>query len=328
MSAALSPHYLIPITDVEHSWGALHSALMLTSQAQLRQSPKPRKPWISQSTMLLAEQKNQLWRAWQASQTPATKALYKAANRASRQAAVADYQQHWSSQLAQVQNSMRKGDLHSAYRCLNQLSKPKAQLSRTLRSKHTGRLLQSPEERIAEWTSHTTVLLAFSTPIPPSTLALLPPPPPPSTAPYPEPTFDETVKAIRLLKNNKSPGVCNTLPEMLKEGGEDVHLALHRLFLGIWRTEAAPKHFKQDTLIPIAKKGDSSLCANYRTIALQSIAAKAYANVLGARLSKCLGTQLLEQQYGTEAAQTLCSAYAVSRIGMEQRHDIVHVHGV
>ncbi len=32
------------------------------------------------------------------------------------------------------------------------------------------------------------------------------------------------------------PGVCNTLPEMLKEGGEDVHLTLHRLFLGIWRT--------------------------------------------------------------------------------------------
>ena len=171
MSTALSPHHLIPITDVEHSWDALHSALMLTSQAQLRQSPKPRKPWISQSTMLLAEQKHQLWRAWQASQTPAAKALYKAANRASRQAAVADYQQHWSSQLAQVQNSMRKGDLHSAYRCLNQLSKPKAQLSRTLHSKHTGRLLQSIKERIADWTSHTTVLLASSTPIPPSTIA-------------------------------------------------------------------------------------------------------------------------------------------------------------
>ncbi len=49
---------------------------------------------------------------------------------------------------------------------------------------------------------------------------------------------------------------------MLKEGGEDVHLALHRLFLGIWRAEAAPNHFKQDILI---------------TIALQSIAPKAYA---------------------------------------------------
>ena len=205
MSAALSPHYLIPITDVEHSWGALHSALMLTSQAQLRQSPKPRKPWISQSTMLLAEQKNQLWRAWQASQTPATKALYKAANRASRQAA--DYQQHWSSQLAQVQNSMRKGDLHSAYRCLNQLSKPKAQLSRTLRSKHTDRLLQSPEERIAE-PSHTTVILASSTPIPPSTLALLPPLPPNPQPPIQSPRPSQPFASSRTTSRQGSATLC------------------------------------------------------------------------------------------------------------------------
>ena len=164
-------------------------------------------------------------------------------------------------------------------------------LSRTLR-KHTGRLLQSYEERIAQphhcipclQHSHTTQHPCPANPLPQS------------TAPYPEPTFDETVKAICLLKN-KSPGVCNTLPEMLKEGGEDVHLALHRLFPGIWRTEAAPKHFKQDILKPDARKGDSSLCATYRTIALQSIAAKADTNVIRARLSKSLGNQLLEQQH-------------------------------
>ena len=62
---------------------------------------------------------------------------------------------------------------------------------------------------------------------------------------------------------------------MLKYGGDEVHMAMHRLILGIWRTESAPQDFKQDILIPIPKKGDSSLCANHRTIALQSIAAKA-----------------------------------------------------
>lgn len=114
------------------------------------------------------------------------------------------------------------------------------------------------------------------------------------------------------------------LLEMLKEGGEDVHLALHRLFLGIWRTEAAPKHFKQDILIPIAKKGDSSLCANYRTIALQSIAAKAYANVqpacANASTTSYWSSSMVSCQ--TEAAQTLCSAYAVfaNRHGKKARH--------
>ena len=98
--------------------------------------------------------------------------------------------------------------------------------------------------------------------------------------------LDEVVTAIKRLKNNKSPGVCHILPEMLKYGGGSVHLALHKVILGIWRTEQAPPDFKQDILLSVPKKGDASLCSNYRTIALQSIAGETYANVLSARLSE------------------------------------------
>ena len=55
----------------------------------------------------------------------------------------------------------------------------------------------------------------------------------------------------------------------------------------------APQDLKQDILLPVPKKGDASLCSNYRTIALQSIAGKAYANVLSARLSEWLADYLL-----------------------------------
>ena len=54
-------------------------------------------------------------------------------------------------------------------------------------------------------------------------------------------------------------------------------VTLCKFILGIWRTEQAPQDFKQDILLPIPKKGDASLCSNYHTIALQSIAGKAYA---------------------------------------------------
>ena len=67
-------------------------------------------------------------------------------------------------------------------------------------------------------------------------------------------------------------------------------------YLGIWRTEQAPQDLKQDILLPIPEKGDASLCSNYRTIALQSIAGKAYANVLSARLSEWLADNLLDEQ--------------------------------
>ena len=60
----------------------------------------------------------------------------------------------------------------------------------------------------------------------------------------------------------------------------------------------APPDFRQDILLPIPKKGDTSLCSNYRTIALQSIVGKAYANVLSAGLSEWLADNLLDEQCG------------------------------
>ncbi len=95
---------------------------------------------------------------------------------------------------------------------------------------------------------------------------------------------------------------------MLKYGGDSVHAALYRVILGIWRTEQAAQDFKQDILLPIPKKGDASLCSNYRTIALQSIAGKAYANVLSARLSEWLADNLLDEQCGFRPSRSTVDA--------------------
>ena len=91
--------------------------------------------------------------------------------------------------------------------------------------------------------------------------------------------------------------------------GESVHSALYRVILGIWRTEQAPQDFKQDILLPIPKKGDPSLCSNYRTIALQSIAGKAYANLLSARLSQWLADNLLDEQCGFRPSRSIVTVY-------------------
>ena len=81
-----------------------------------------------------------------------------------------------------------------------------------------------------------------------------------------------------------------------------MHSALDRVILGIWRTEQAPQDFKQDILLHIPKKEDASLRSNYRTIALQSIAGKAYANVLSACFSQQLVKGLLDKQCGFRAS--------------------------
>ena len=61
-------------------------------------------------------------------------------------------------------------------------------------------------------------------------------------------------------------------------------------------------------LLPIPKKGDAFLRSNYRTIALHSIAGKAYANVLSACLSQWLSENLLDEQCGFRPSRTTVDA--------------------
>ena len=90
---------------------------MLSTAGKLYTAPSFRQPINSLTTMQslsCLDHKQQLWQAWQANHRPASKALHKAARRAARQSALADYERQWASDLGQVQNSMRKGDLHTA----------------------------------------------------------------------------------------------------------------------------------------------------------------------------------------------------------------------
>ena len=129
------------------------------------------------------------------------------------------------------------------------------------------------------------------------------------------------VAAIKRLKNNKSPGGCSILSEMLKYGGDAVHAALYHIILGAWRTESAPADFKRDVVIPIPKKGDSTDCSAYRTIVLQSVAGKAYTQLIRARLKGWLQQQLLEPQYGFRPDRSCSDALFSLRLLCERAWD-------
>ncbi|DBA71849.1 TPA: hypothetical protein ACH3X2_010898 [Trebouxia sp. C0005] len=104
------------------------------------------------------------------------------------------------------------------------------------------RQLHAASERIAEWLRHVTQLFPSTSPIASVMLARLCLP---ASSTCPDPPYSEdllakVVTVTKCLKNNKPPGVCNILPEMLEYVGHYVHSALYRVILGIWRTEQAP----------------------------------------------------------------------------------------
>ena len=110
------------------------------------------------------------------------------------------------------------------------------------------------------------------------------------------PSAEEVRKAIRTMKSGKAPGADCVSAEMLKAGGEVTMGALTEIFEGIWETEETPGDWKMGLIIKLPKKGDLSLCKNWRGITLLSITSKVFSRVILDRISEALDPLLRKEQ--------------------------------
>ena len=63
-----------------------------------------------------------------------------------------------------------------------------------------------------------------------------------------EPTLEETIIAIKNLKNNKSTGKDSIPTECIKKGGIILFEAIHQLIITIWREENIPDDWKESII--------------------------------------------------------------------------------
>ena len=112
------------------------------------------------------------------------------------------------------------------------------------------------------------------------------------------PTVDEVSKAIAALKNKKAAGADGVHAELLKNGGADVELLLHRMIERCWCSGKVPKNWRDAVLIPLPKKGDLRACDNWRGIALLSVCGKVLAKIVAQRLTMLSETVLDESANG------------------------------
>lgn len=91
----------------------------------------------------------------------------------------------------------------------------------------------------------------------------------------------EDVKiAISCLKNWKAPGTNKIPSELIKYGGEELHIVIFRLYQLIWNKGRISKSLNEAIIIPLHKKGNKTKCDNYREIALLNSAHKVFSKVL------------------------------------------------
>ena len=88
----------------------------------------------------------------------------------------------------------------------------------------------------------------------------------------PQPSLEETRRAVNQLKSGKAAGGSGVYPEMLKAGIAAALLWLHTQLCSIWDTGIIPTDWRRAVVFPIWKgKYDTEECNNYRRVTLFSV---------------------------------------------------------
>ena len=116
--------------------------------------------------------------------------------------------------------------------------------------------------------------------------------------PMEPPLNEEILRILSMLKNNKSPGENGISADMYKNGGDQLQEELCRQVQNVWNTETMPERWKEAVIVPIYKKGERALCANYRGIALLDTAYNIITGCIRDRLKVAVEHMLGEYQAG------------------------------
>ncbi|KAK5888456.1 hypothetical protein CesoFtcFv8_014549 [Champsocephalus esox] len=106
----------------------------------------------------------------------------------------------------------------------------------------------------------------------------------------------EVTEVVKQLHSGKAPGVDEIRPEMLKALGVEGLSWLTRLINVAWKSETVPKEWQTGVVVPLFKKGDQRVCANYRGITLLSLPGKVYSKVLERMVRPIVEPQIEEEQ--------------------------------
>ncbi|KAK3551056.1 hypothetical protein QTP70_011498 [Hemibagrus guttatus] len=128
-------------------------------------------------------------------------------------------------------------------------------------------------------------------------------------------THAEVTEVVQQLLGGKAPGVDEIRPEYLKSLDVVGLSWLTRLCNIAWRSGTVPLDWATGVVVPLFKKGDRSVCSNYRGITLLSLPWKVYSRVLERRVRPLVEPRIQEEQCGFRPSRgTLDQLYTLHRL--------------
>ena len=286
--------------NVDKTWEQVANVFTDSSKENLgRIKRQKKKDWIQQETLNAMEErrnvKKRLLQTKSSRMRERQEVLYKEIHKKVKRLARRDKRCAMDQLALEAETAASKGEQGRLYNITRKIcGKFKGNANGPVRDKN-GKLLTIEKEQEARWKEHFNDILNR--------------PSPDETADIPEadrdldiditpPSKIEIVKAIKTLKNGKSPGQDNLNAELFKTDPELSASILKPLFTAIWEGERIPEDWNKGMIVRIPKKGGLSDCNNWRGITLLSVPSKILAKIIIMRMSDAVDKSLRKEQAG------------------------------
>jgi hypothetical protein len=311
--------------DIESQWASVKNAFLNTSSSVLGKNVYERKEWITDETWKTIESRRDAKAAINTAKTRAAK------KRATERWSLLQNQvkklckrdkQRWVNNLAdEAEQAARVNNTRRLYEITRKLSGKRARTGIPVKDK-SGQLITQEEEQMKRWVEHFTELFEIPSDSLTTDFENTPRITRVQRINSNTPSIEEIELAIRSMKNNKAPGIDQITSEMLKADSRTAAQALHPIFSKLWEDEQLPEDWLQGILIKVPKKGDPSICDNYRGIMLLCIPVKILCKVLLNRFEKKVNETLRNTQAGFRAGRSCTEHINTLRIIIEQINEL------
>ena len=283
--------------EVENTWKRIKDNYNQTAEEVLGYRKRDRKDWISDQTWTKIEERKKIKTKLNAAKSDRLKDKlrtdYAAKDKEIKKSAKEDKRKFVEDLADKAQQASERGDLRQMYKITKQLSGKATNTNQAVKDK-SGKLLTAEKEVTNRWKQHFEEVLNR---------------PEPEIGASPEPSADldinteppserEVRVAIQGLKLNKAPGGDQITAEMLIADINTASVVITNLFKRIWKNEKLPEDWTEGIIIKLPKKGDLSVCDNWRGIMLLSIPSKVLSKVLLTRIDESIDKKLREEQAG------------------------------
>ena len=217
--------------------------------------------------------------------------------------------------ISEAETAASNGHMKTVYEITRVLGNERGAVTSTVKDKN-GKILSSQDEKKKRWKEHFEEVL--NRPRPENPLVVESEGDAIDDIDTGVIRKDEIIKAMKKLKNGKSGGSDGITSEILKADPETTVKYLEKLFTAIWNQERIPAEWSKGLIVKIPKKGDRSICDNYRGITLLSVPSKIFSRVVIQRIQDVVEEQLREEQAGFRRGRSTTEQLFTLRNILEQ----------